>query len=143
MISRSSINYSDILIMERNLPVFADSVNYYFQEALLKKRREVQTMSFDVKTGWKLPASLCQNPLNPKHYNPLPLNRFTRSTVRSPTSKAGVRMGHSELTLQQAPAFRLGSRKVQFWQNPPNPWSSGKTPMLGIWKYSRSACTII
>ena len=32
MISRSSINYSDILIMERNLPVFADSVNYYFQE---------------------------------------------------------------------------------------------------------------
>ena len=32
MISRLAINYFDILIMERNLHVFADPVNHCFQE---------------------------------------------------------------------------------------------------------------
>jgi hypothetical protein len=37
MISRLAINYFDILIMERNLHVFADPVNHCFQEILFHR----------------------------------------------------------------------------------------------------------
>jgi hypothetical protein len=40
MISRVSINYSGILIMERNLQLFADPVNYCFKEEVFRKGDE-------------------------------------------------------------------------------------------------------